>query len=70
MEAKMANLKLTKKKDLRRRIFFIEDAVEKITYSQDKSLVRLSYKRYKDYKDYNYEIEENTSQGEKKLSTL
>ena len=27
----------------------IEEAMEKITYSQDKSLVRMSYKRYLDY---------------------
>ncbi len=27
----------------------IEEALEKITYSQDKSLVRMSYKRYLDY---------------------
>ncbi len=29
--------------------FVIDQAVEKITYSQDKSLVRLSYKKYRDY---------------------
>lgn len=27
----------------------LEEALEKITYSQDKSLVRMSYKRYLDY---------------------
>lgn len=31
--------------------YTIEDAMEKITYSQDKSLVRMSYKRYVDYKE-------------------
>jgi len=31
--------------------FSIDEALEKITYSQDKSLVRLSYKRYIDYKE-------------------
>ncbi|HHU70376.1 MAG TPA: NUDIX hydrolase [Thermoanaerobacterales bacterium] len=71
MEAKNGEFKINKEEGFEDGGFFsIEDAVEKITYSQDKSLVRLSYKRYKDYKDYNYEIEENTSQGEKKLSTL
>jgi 8-oxo-dGTP pyrophosphatase MutT (NUDIX family) len=34
--------------------FDISDAIEKITYSQDKSLVRTSYKRYK--KHQNHEI--------------
>ncbi|HHY04273.1 MAG TPA: NUDIX hydrolase [Thermoanaerobacterales bacterium] len=29
--------------------FVIDQAVKKITYSQDKSLVRLSYKKYRDY---------------------
>jgi hypothetical protein len=29
--------------------FPIEEALEKITYSQDKSLVRMSYKRYLDF---------------------
>ena len=28
----------------------IEEALEKVTYSQDKSLVRTSYKRYINYK--------------------
>lgn len=31
--------------------FPVEEAIEKITYSQDKSLVRLSYKKYKQYKN-------------------
>jgi 8-oxo-dGTP pyrophosphatase MutT (NUDIX family) len=31
--------------------FNIDEALEKITYSQDKSLVRLSYKRYQEYKE-------------------
>ncbi|MGI6425784.1 MAG: NUDIX domain-containing protein [Tepidanaerobacteraceae bacterium] len=31
--------------------FPIEEALEKITYSQDKSLVRMSYKRYLRYKE-------------------
>ncbi|GFN35936.1 NUDIX hydrolase [Tepidimicrobium xylanilyticum] len=30
----------------------VEKAIEMITYSQDKSLVSLSYKKYLDYKDY------------------
>lgn len=30
----------------------IEEAIELITYSQDKSLVSLSYKRFLDYKEY------------------
>lgn len=30
----------------------VEDAIEMITYSQDKSLVSLSYKRYLEFKDY------------------
>lgn len=29
----------------------IEEALEKVTYSQDKSLVRMSYKRYLNYKE-------------------
>lgn len=32
--------------------FEIEKAVDMITYSQDKSLVSLSYKKYLDYKEY------------------
>lgn len=30
----------------------IEEAIELVTYSQDKSLVSLSYKRFLDYKEY------------------
>ena len=30
----------------------IEEAIDKITYSQDKSLVSLSYKRYLEFKEY------------------
>ncbi len=30
----------------------VEEAIEMITYSQDKSLVSLSYKRYLEFKDY------------------
>lgn len=32
--------------------YTIEEAINKITYSQDKSLVSLSYKRYLEFKDY------------------
>lgn len=32
--------------------YSIEEAMDKITYSQDKSLVSLSYKRYLDFKEY------------------
>jgi hypothetical protein len=32
--------------------FDIDEAVEKITYSQDKSLVRLSYKKYLKLKEF------------------
>ncbi|HHW01811.1 MAG TPA: NUDIX hydrolase [Thermoanaerobacterales bacterium] len=31
----------------------IEQALEKVTYSQDKSLVRLSYKKYQEFKEKN-----------------
>lgn len=31
--------------------FEINEAIEKITYSQDKSLVRMSYKRYKKHRE-------------------
>jgi len=30
----------------------VEDAIDKITYSQDKSLVSLAYKRYLEFKEY------------------
>ena len=32
--------------------YSIEEAMDKITYSQDKSLVSLSYKKYLDFKEY------------------
>lgn len=32
--------------------FTIAEAMDKITYSQDKSLVSLSYKRYNEFRDY------------------
>ena len=32
--------------------FTIEEAIDMITYSQDKSLVSLAYKRYLEFKDY------------------
>ncbi len=32
--------------------FDIAEAMDKITYSQDKSLVSLSYKRYNEFRDY------------------
>lgn len=32
--------------------YTIEEAIDKITYSQDKSLVSLSYKRYLGFKEY------------------
>lgn len=32
--------------------FKIEDAMDMITYSQDKSLVSLSFKRYEEFKEY------------------
>lgn len=34
----------------------IEEAIDMITYSQDKSLVSLSYKRYLEFKDYQEKI--------------
>jgi hypothetical protein len=34
----------------------IEQAVDMITYSQDKSLVRLSYNRYLEFKDYQQKL--------------
>lgn len=35
----------------------IEEAIEMITYSQDKSLVSLSYKKYLEFKDYEEKLE-------------
>lgn len=32
--------------------YSIDEAMDKITYSQDKSLVNLAYKRYLEFKDY------------------
>lgn len=37
--------------------FKIEDAIDKITYSQDKSLVSLSYKRYLEFKEYQSKLD-------------
>ena len=35
----------------------IDEAIEKITYSQDKSLVSLSYKRYLEFKEYQAKLD-------------
>lgn len=36
--------------------YSIESAINMITYSQDKSLVSLSYKRYLEFKDYQQKL--------------
>lgn len=48
MSAKNKDIKLNNNLDYKEIGFFkIDEALEKITYSQDKSLVNLSYKKYK-----------------------
>ncbi len=37
--------------------FTIDEAMDLVTYSQDKSLVSLSHKRYLDYKEYEKKLE-------------
>ncbi len=47
MEAKDENYRVNKAEGFTDGGFFpVEEAIEKITYSQDKSLVRLSYRKY------------------------
>ncbi|MDI3534075.1 MAG: hypothetical protein PWQ82_440 [Thermosediminibacterales bacterium] len=52
MEAKDKNYTINRNEGfINGRFFPIDEAVERITYSQDKSLVRLSYKRYKEFRE-------------------
>jgi len=68
METTNKEFEINKKEGFKDGGFFpINDAVEKITYSQDKSLVRLSYKRYKDHK--NYEKEQKLNEQKKVVNT-
>lgn len=53
MESNDEEFKVNKDEGFKDGGFFpIEKAIEMITYSQDKSLVSLSYKRYLEFKDY------------------
>ncbi len=53
MESKDENYEINMEEGFSEGGFYpIEEAIEMITYSQDKSLVSLSYKRYLEFKDY------------------
>lgn len=53
MESEDENFEINKEEGFKDGGFYpVEEAVNKITYSQDKSLVSLSYKRYLEFKDY------------------
>lgn len=52
MESRDEDFEINKEEGFKDGGFYsIDEAVEMITYSQDKSLVRLSYKRYKEFKE-------------------
>ncbi|MCR4441675.1 MAG: NUDIX hydrolase [Peptococcaceae bacterium] len=51
MEATTDNVSINKEEGFQDGGFFpIDEAVDKITYSQDKSLIRLAYKKYQDFR--------------------
>ena len=53
MESINDNYKINKKEGFKDGGFYpIDEAINMITYSQDKSLVSLSYKKYLEFKDY------------------
>ncbi|HLS53968.1 MAG TPA: NUDIX hydrolase [Tissierellaceae bacterium] len=53
MEAEDENYKINSEEGFQDGGFYpIEEAIEMITYSQDKSLVSLSYNRYLEFKEY------------------
>lgn len=53
MESENENYNINKEEGFSEGGFYpIEEAMELVTYSQDKSLVSLSYKRFLDYKEY------------------
>src|SRR5690606_553070 len=53
MESKDENFSINEDEGFKDGGFYpIEEAIEMITYSQDKSLVSLAYKRYLDFKEY------------------
>lgn len=53
MEALGEHYKINKEEDFKDGGFYsVDKAIEMITYSQDKSLVSLSYKKYLEFKDY------------------
>jgi hypothetical protein len=52
METEKEDYKINENEGFKDGGFFpIDKALDLITYSQDKSLVRLSFKRYKEYKE-------------------
>lgn len=58
MESEDENFDINKEEGFKEGGFYpIEKAVELITYSQDKSLVSLSYKRYLEFKDYEKKLD-------------
>ena len=57
MESMDDNYKVNKEEGFKEGGFYpIDEAIDMVTYSQDKSLVSLSYKKYLEFKDY--EIDE------------
>lgn len=53
MESENEDYKINEEEGFSQGGFYpIEEAIDLITYSQDKSLVSLSYKRFLDYKEY------------------
>ncbi|MEW8972634.1 MAG: NUDIX hydrolase [Tissierellaceae bacterium] len=58
MESKDENYEINRDEGFLEGGFYpIEEAIEMITYSQDKSLVSLSYKKYLEFKDYEEKLE-------------
>ncbi len=58
MESKDENHNINREEGFQEGGFYpIEEAIDMITYSQDKSLVSLSYKRYLEFKSYQEKME-------------